>query len=148
MLNGLVFVLIGLQLPNVLTGLPIVQPIKRVFLEYGTLFCVILITLRVIWMFPPLRQPPVRTHSVRANRKETEASRGLRDRMDWHARSSCDCCGNLIARKARKWRAFSTAGSHHISYVCSNPGNRNDAGVNAAALIRWLGLSGKDGRGR
>lgn len=49
-LNGLVFVLIGLQLPTVLTGLQWCSRWR--LLEYGILFSVILIILRLIWMFP------------------------------------------------------------------------------------------------
>ncbi len=49
-LNGLVFVLIGLQLPFVLAGIR--EYSFRQLLLYGALFSSIVIVLRMIWMFP------------------------------------------------------------------------------------------------
>src|SRR6266849_4697629 len=49
-LNGLVFVLIGLQLPFVLAGIHDYSFGQLV--KYGALFSVIVIVLRLIWMFP------------------------------------------------------------------------------------------------
>ncbi len=49
-LNGLVFVLIGLQLPYVLAG---IRDYSRwTLLEYGAIFSFVLIVLRLFWMFP------------------------------------------------------------------------------------------------
>jgi CPA1 family monovalent cation:H+ antiporter len=49
-LNGLVFVLIGLQLPNVLAGIHGYG--HRILFLYGALFSGLVIALRLIWMFP------------------------------------------------------------------------------------------------
>ena len=49
-LNGLVFMLIGLQLPFVLAGIR--EYSFGQLLKYGALFSAILILLRLIWMFP------------------------------------------------------------------------------------------------
>jgi Na+/H+ antiporter len=49
-LNGLVFVMIGLQLPSVLAGVRELHQ-GRVIL-YGVLFSVLLIVLRLLWTFP------------------------------------------------------------------------------------------------
>jgi CPA1 family monovalent cation:H+ antiporter len=49
-LNGLVFMLIGLQLPFVLAGIR--EYSFRQLVQYGALFSGILILLRLIWMFP------------------------------------------------------------------------------------------------
>ena len=49
-LNGLVFVLIGLQLPFVLAGIHDYS--FRQLVQYGALFSVIVIVLRLMWMFP------------------------------------------------------------------------------------------------
>ena len=49
-LNGLVFVLIGLQLPNVLQGIR--DHSLRELLLYGSIFSALLIALRVFWVFP------------------------------------------------------------------------------------------------
>lgn len=49
-LNGLVFVLIGLQLPHVLAGIQGYQ--FRTLLLYGALFSLLVIVLRLAWVFP------------------------------------------------------------------------------------------------
>jgi Na+/H+ antiporter len=49
-LNGLVFVLIGLQLPFVLAGIR--EYSLRQLILYGALFSIVVILLRMIWMFP------------------------------------------------------------------------------------------------
>lgn len=53
-LNGIVFVLIGLQLPYVLAGIRGAYGM-RTLLEYGAIFSVILIALRMIWVFPAVK---------------------------------------------------------------------------------------------
>jgi CPA1 family monovalent cation:H+ antiporter len=49
-INGLVFVLIGLQLPHVLAGIRGYSLLHLLF--YGALFSAIVIVLRLLWMFP------------------------------------------------------------------------------------------------
>jgi Na+/H+ antiporter len=49
-LNGLIFVLIGLQLPYILAGIS--QYSHWTVVKYGLAFAVVLIVLRLIWMFP------------------------------------------------------------------------------------------------
>lgn len=52
-INGLVFVLIGLQLPQVIAGIR--DYYVRELLLYGALFSAIVIMLRLLWMFPGAR---------------------------------------------------------------------------------------------
>lgn len=52
-LNGLVFVMIGLQLPFVLAGIR--EYSLRQLILYGALFSIVVILLRIIWMFPGAR---------------------------------------------------------------------------------------------
>lgn len=54
MLNGLVFVLIGLQLPYVLAGINGQYGIGTLIF-YGAVFSVVLILLRMVWVFPAVR---------------------------------------------------------------------------------------------
>ena len=54
MMNGLVFVLIGLQLPYVLAGIRGEYGLATL-LEYGVAFSVILIALRMAWVFPAVK---------------------------------------------------------------------------------------------
>jgi len=53
-LNGLVFVLIGLQLPYVLAGIHGRYSTGTLVL-YGVVFSVVLIALRMVWVYPALR---------------------------------------------------------------------------------------------
>lgn len=53
LLNGLVFVLIGLQLPYVLEGIE--HQSKLTLVEYALGFSVLLIVLRMAWMYPAAR---------------------------------------------------------------------------------------------
>lgn len=52
-LNGIVFLLIGLQLPYVLAGIKEYSP--RTLVEYGAVFSAMLIVLRLVWIFPSAR---------------------------------------------------------------------------------------------
>jgi len=54
MLNGLVFVLIGLQLPYVLAGIH-GRFSKGTLFFYGAVFSVVLILLRMVWVFPAVK---------------------------------------------------------------------------------------------
>jgi monovalent cation/hydrogen antiporter len=54
MLNGLVFVLIGLQLPYVLAGIHGRYGTGTLVL-YGAVFSVVLILLRMVWVFPAMK---------------------------------------------------------------------------------------------
>ncbi len=54
MMNGLVFVLIGLQLPYVLAGIRGAYGLATL-IEYGVMFSVILIALRMAWVFPAVK---------------------------------------------------------------------------------------------
>jgi CPA1 family monovalent cation:H+ antiporter len=71
-LNGFVFVLIGLQLPSVLAGVSELSP-ARVIL-YGALFSVFLILLRLVWTFPGFYAASfIRRHVLRQNEKRPRA---------------------------------------------------------------------------
>ena len=67
-LNGLVFVLIGLQLPHVLAGIHEYR--LGSLLLYGALFSGLVIVLRLIWMFPGARLANlIRTRILHQNEK-------------------------------------------------------------------------------
>src|SRR4029077_8278684 len=64
--NGLVFVLIGLQLPHVLAGIR--EHSFRHLLTFGALFSAIVIVLRLLWMFPATKLSYwIRTRVLRQN---------------------------------------------------------------------------------
>jgi CPA1 family monovalent cation:H+ antiporter len=71
-LNGFVFVLIGLQLPSVLAGVSELK-IGRLIL-YGVLFSMLLILLRIVWTFPGAYVAYfIRTRLLRQNEKRLGA---------------------------------------------------------------------------
>jgi Na+/H+ antiporter len=49
-LNGIVFILMGLQLPVVLSGIHGVSPLQ--LLRYGATFAILVVALRMIWVYP------------------------------------------------------------------------------------------------
>ena len=49
-LNGLIFILIGLQLPYVLQGIAGLSPVRMIC--YGLTLSAVLVILRLVWMFP------------------------------------------------------------------------------------------------
>ncbi len=49
-LNGIVFILMGLQLPIVLTGINNHSPLRLI--RYGVRFAILVIALRMLWVFP------------------------------------------------------------------------------------------------
>ena len=74
LLNGLVFVLIGLQLPYVLAGIHHGRS-KLGLLVYGLAFSAVLALLRMAWMYPAARASWwVRTRVVRQNYQKPHAN--------------------------------------------------------------------------
>ncbi|MGI4855114.1 MAG: Na+/H+ antiporter [Janthinobacterium lividum] len=75
LLNGLVFLLIGLQLPTVLSGIREYSH-TRLFL-YGLGFSLVLIALRLVWMYPAARAGHfLRTH-LQHQREPVPTARGV-----------------------------------------------------------------------
>ena len=61
LLNGLVFLMLGLQLPSVLAGIREYSHVRLVL--YGLAFSLVLIALRLVWMYPAARAAHfLRTH--------------------------------------------------------------------------------------
>jgi monovalent cation/hydrogen antiporter len=73
LLNGLVFVLIGLQLPYVLDGIHGHEKLSLV--QYALVFSAVLIVLRLAWVFPSAKAARwVRTHFLGQNYQRPAAS--------------------------------------------------------------------------
>jgi CPA1 family monovalent cation:H+ antiporter len=70
LLNGIVFILIGLQLPEVMTGLNDYTVAE--LLSYAVIISVVTILIRIIWVFPSTYLPRILSRSVR----EREAKPG------------------------------------------------------------------------
>lgn len=72
MLNGLVFILIGLELPDIVTGLS--RPELQQAILYGLLVSVLVIAIRFLWMYPAAHLPRLLSRRIR----EREPSPGWR----------------------------------------------------------------------
>ena len=84
-LNGFVFVLIGLQLPSVLAGVSEFSTGRLIL--YGALFSLFLILLRLVWTFPGAYVSYfIRTRLLHQNEKPAGRSPDLRGRLDRNAR--------------------------------------------------------------
>ena len=64
LLNGLVFILIGLQLPEVLKNLA--HETKSTLLWHATVICAAVILLRICWVFPATYLPRLLSQKLRA----------------------------------------------------------------------------------
>ena len=84
-LNGLVFVLIGLQLPFVLAGIHDYP--MRTLLLYGGAFSVLVIALRLAWVYPGAYTGYwIRRHIFPPGNRISASARGLYRRVGRHAR--------------------------------------------------------------
>ena len=73
LLNGLVFVLIGLQLPYVLDGIRGMSKVN--LLLYGLAFSAILVLLRMLWMYPAAQTAWwIRTHIAKQSYERPKAN--------------------------------------------------------------------------
>lgn len=141
MLNGIVFVLIGLQLPYVLAGIH--EYSRWTLLKYGGVFSVILIALRLVWMFPASSV----AHWLRTRfLKQTDEKPGWRGVfvVGWTgmrgvvalaaAISLPETLGNGEPFRQRNLIVFLTFSVILVTLVVQ--------GLSLPALIRALGLSG------
>jgi monovalent cation/hydrogen antiporter len=78
-INGLVFTLIGLQMPTVMEGLDAYSWRELVF--YGATVAVVVTAVRFIWMFPAAYIPRKLFPSIR--RKDPMPSRGVITALSW-----------------------------------------------------------------
>ena len=74
-LNGIVFVLIGLQLPYVLAGIRGYG--WRTLVLYGVLFSIVLIVLRLVWMFPAARIAHIIQKRLPGHHEDAPSTRGV-----------------------------------------------------------------------
>ena len=122
LLNGLVFVLLGLQLPYVLNGIHGHDHLS--LLKYALVFCTILVLLRLVWMYPGTRATWwVRTHVLKADIRKAETKSGFCHGMDRDAWGRRPGRGKLIASHAQRWKSVPSAKHDHLSHVFFDPGN-------------------------
>ena len=145
MLNGLVFVLIGLQLPYVLAGIH-GRFSKGTLVFYGAVFSAMLIVLRLIWVFPAIK---IASYVERHWLKHTEEAlkpreifvvgwTGMRGVLALAAAISVpELLENGQPFEARNLIVFLAFGVILVTLVLQ--------GLTLPALIRRLGLAGQSG---
>ena len=144
-LNGLVFLLIGLQLPYVLTG---IRGFSRwTLIEYGAGLSAVLIALRMLWVFPAAR---FAWWAQRTLLRRTEAAPNARGVfvIGWTgmrgvialaaALSLPESIGGERSFTQRNLIVFLTFVVILVTLV--------GQGLSLPTLIRWLGLSGQESR--
>lgn len=70
LLNGLVFILIGLQLPDIVRGLGNYSIGQAIF--YGIIISLLTILIRIIWVFPGAYLPRILSKKIRASEPRPE----------------------------------------------------------------------------
>ena len=89
-LNGMVFLLIGLQLPQIMSGIQGYS--VRTLVLYGAAFSVVLIVLRLLWVYPAMwAAHAFNTVVLRRNQPVPAAERSLHPGLDGHARRGGAC---------------------------------------------------------
>ena len=142
LLNGFVFVLIGLQLPYVLAG---IQGQSRLsLLAYALVFSAILVLLRLAWMFPAARAAWwIRTRIVGQTLRRSRPQPGLRGGMDRNARRGRARGGEFSAPDVERWATVSATKLHHLSHLFADPGDPRVPG----ALVAVACTQARAGKG-
>ena len=127
-LNGLVFLLIGLQLRPILGAIRGIGHWQLV--KTSTITIVLVIALRLVWVFPATAI----AHRLRRVFQKVADPPGIaridfRHRLDRHARRAQSCRRDLAAGHARFRRALSTARSHYLHHFQRHLRNAGGAGV-------------------
>lgn len=79
-LNGIIFILIGLQLPEIMTNILKEHPLATL-VQYGTIVCLAVIIGRIIWVYPGTYLPRMLSRKIRE--REPHPSIGLTTVVAW-----------------------------------------------------------------
>ena len=139
LLNGLVFVLLGLQFPYVLDGIHGHSHLS--LLKYALVFCTILVLLRLAWMYPGTGATWwVRTHVMKQTYERPKPNQAFVmgwDRNAWGRRPGR---GKLAASHAQRRKPVPSTKLDHLSHLFSDPGDTCSAGsfLAMAGTRTWL----------
>jgi monovalent cation/hydrogen antiporter len=143
-LNGVVFVLIGLQLPSVLAGIR-GQYGLRALLLYGALFSAVVILLRILWVFPGARFAYFIRRRVFGQQEATPAARHLLV-VGWAGMRGVIALAAAIAlpQTLANGSAFPRRNLIIFLTFCVIVVTLVGQGLSLPALIRSLGLAGDE----
>jgi len=146
MLNGLVFVLIGLQLPYVLAGIH-GRYGTGTLIFYGAVFSAVLISLRMVWVFPAVKIASFVERRLMGHKDEVE----LRPRevfvVGWTGMRGVLALAAAISVPEVLWNGQPFEARNLIVFLafCVILVTLVLQGLTLPALIRGLGLSGATG---
>ena len=132
-LNGFVFVLIGLELPTILEGLGDRPPAEIVGLS--ALVCVVVVVTRIVWVFASSLLPESPTADHREARSAARAAADLRRQLGRAARRRFAGCGARAARWTSP-SATSSCSSRSSVILVTLVGQ----GLTLPRVLRWAAL--------
>ena len=146
MLNGLVFVLIGLQLPYVLAGIHGKYG-TGTLIFYGAVFSTVLIMLRMIWVFPAVKIAAFVERRWLGHRDETELKPREVFVVGWTGMRGVLALAAAISVPEVQWNGEPFEERNLIVFLafCVIFVTLVLQGLTLPALIRGLGLSGTVG---
>src|SRR5216683_1406819 len=146
MLNGLVFVLIGLQLPYVLAGIHGRYGIGTLIF-YGSVFSAVLILLRMIWVFPAVKIASFAERRWLGHRDEEELKPREVFVVGWTGMRGVLALAAAISVPEVLWNGKEFEARNLIVFLafCVIFVTLVLQGLTLPALIRGLGLAGTTG---
>jgi monovalent cation/hydrogen antiporter len=146
MLNGLVFVLIGLQLPYVLAGIH-GRYSTGTLIFYGAVFSAVLILLRMIWVFPAVRIASYVERKWLGHKEEQPLNPREVFVVGWTGMRGVLALAAAISVPETLWNGQPFEARNLIVFLafCVIFVTLVLQGLTLPALIRALGLAGSDG---
>jgi Na+/H+ antiporter len=146
MLNGLVFVLIGLQLPYVLAGIH-GRYATGTLIFYGAVFSAVLILLRMIWVFPAVKIASFVERRWLGHRDEIELKPREVFVVGWTGMRGVLALAAAISVPEVQWDGKEFEARNLIVFLafCVIFVTLVLQGLTLPALIRGLGLAGSEG---
>src|ERR1700677_3407558 len=146
MLNGLVFVLIGLQLPYVLAGIHGKYG-TGTLIFYGAVFSAVLIALRMIWVFPAVKIASYVERRWLGHKDEVEVKPREIFVVGWTGMRGVLALAAAISVPEVLWNGQPFEARNLIVFLafCVILVTLVLQGLTLPALIRGLGLSGRTG---
>ena len=142
-LNGLVFVLIGLQLPYVIAAIHGKYGMGTL-VKYGAIFSVMVIALRMIWVYPAVKIAALVRRWM--GHEEKELDRRSIFVIGWTGmRGVLALAAAISVPESGEWAAVWAAEFDFVSVVLRDSGDAGVAGADAAVADSCAGAGGDSG---
>ena len=141
-LNGLVFVLIGLQMHYVVIGIKGFGMARLIL--FGALFSALVIVLRLLWIFPGRNLLTSSANFSGQTQREAVHVTDFRRGLDGNAGRDRVGCGRSPCLRYLRTEVLSAAKHHHFSHLQRDSGDSGAAGVDSACHHPCVG-TGREG---